>query len=130
MKSRVLEYEEWHKIPEYMDHVLVHLRPKECRMCVVEHEGEIVGRWLLYPALLAEDLWIHPEYRKRVSVARRLWSIVHRCASELGYARMVSSVTDPAVTPLLLHEGIEHLPLMVTYPVIHLRDDVQKRETL
>lgn len=117
MTARVLPYEEWSKLPEYMDPVLIELTPKTCRMCVVEHDGEIIGRWLLYPALFAEDLWVHPDYRKRVSVGRKLWRLVHRCAAELGFVRMVSSITDESMAGLVARAGGETMPTMVTYPV-------------
>lgn len=120
MTARVLEFEEWSRLPEYMDEVLKTLRPSTSRMCVVENEqGDIVARWLLYPALLAEDLWIDPRYRGKVSVGRKLWRLMHRAAAGLGFARVVSAVVDKELMPLVAHPklGAEALPLMVTFPV-------------
>lgn len=120
MTARVLPYESWHLIPEHMDAVLQNMRPGTSRVCVVENEqGEIVARWLLYPVLFAEDLWIHPDYRQRVSVGRKLWRLVHRCAAELGFTQLVSAVVDDVPLPLLRHRRLqaETMPLMVTYPI-------------
>ena len=118
--ARALEYEEWHKCPTYMDPVLVNMKPGASRVCVVENEqGEIVARWMLYPMLMAEDLWVHPDYRQRVSVGRKLWRLMHRCAGELGFARVVSAIVDDDTKGYLSHRRLEaeELPLMVTYPV-------------
>jgi hypothetical protein len=117
--SRVLPFEEWHKLPEYMDPVLQEMRPGQSRVCVVEDEnGNIIGRWMLYPALMAEDLWIDPSYRRKTSVARRLWSAMRAAASELGFARVVSAPMDDGIR-LVTHPSVraEPLPPMVTYPV-------------
>lgn len=121
MTARVLDYTEWDRLPGYMDEVLVHLRPGTSRICVVENEqGEIVGRWALYPVLFAEDLWIHPDHRQKVSVGRQLWRLVHRCAAELGFTRMVSTITDGELAGLVARAGAETMPAMVTYPVREL----------
>lgn len=120
MIARVLPYESWDRLPEYMDAVVMNLRPGTSRVCVVENEqGDIVARWLLYPALMAEDLWVHPDYCQKVSVTRKLWRLVHRCAAELGFTQLVSAVVDDAPLPLLRHRRLnaETLPLMVTFPV-------------
>lgn len=120
MTARVLPYESWDRLPDYMDPVLVNLRPGTSRVCVVENEqGEIVARWLLYPVLFAEDLYVDPRYRQNVSVTRKLWRLVHRCAAELGFTQLVSAVVDDVPLPLLRHKRLqaETMPLMVTYPV-------------
>lgn len=121
MTARVLPYEEWHKIPEHMDPVLVGLRPGQSRICVVENEqGEIVARWLLYPVLFAEDLWVHPDYRQRVSVGRKLWRLVHRAATELGFGHLLVTAMDQEIRDLLAHPGVrsERMPdSMYVFPV-------------
>jgi len=116
----VLPFEEWHRLPEYLDPVLVEARPGHTRICVIENEqGEIVARWLLYPALLAEDLWIDPRYRQKASVGRKLWRLMHSAAAGLGFARVVSAVVDTEMLPMVAHPrlGAEMLPTMVTFPV-------------
>lgn len=120
MTARVLDYAEWDRLPDYMDPVLTQIRPGQSRMCVVENDqGEIVARWLLYPALLAEDLWIHPDYRKRVSVGRKLWRLVQSAARELGFSEMVSTVMTDDVSALVAHPSLRTglLPPMVAYTV-------------
>lgn len=121
MTARVLDYEEWHKCPDYMDAVLMTMKPGTSRICVVENEqGEIVARWLLYPVLFAEDLWVHPDYRKRVSVGRKLWRLVHRAATELGFGHMLVTAMDDEIKTLLAHPSVkaETMPnSMYVFPV-------------
>ncbi len=123
MISRVLEYEEWDRLPAEMDPVLMEAKPGQSRMCVVEDEhGEIVARWLLYPVLMAESLWIRPDYRNKVSVGRKLWRLVHRAASELGFKRFVSVPMDDGIDAVLNPTlKAELMPkFMVTFPVREL----------
>ena len=121
MTSRVLEFEEWARLPEYMDPVLMTCRPGTSRMCVVENdEGEIVARWLLYPVLFAEDAWIDPRYRKRVGVTRRLWRLVQSAARDLGFGHMVSTAITDDAQRLLQHPSIQSEVMpgpMMVYPV-------------
>jgi len=119
MTARILPFEEWHRLPEYMDPALMEMRPGQSRVCVIENKaGEIVGRWLLYPALLAEDLWIDPRYRRRIGVGRRLWRLMRSAARDLGFRRVVSAPMDDGIR-LVTHPSVraERLPPMVTYPV-------------
>lgn len=120
MIARVLDYEEWSKMPEYMDAVVTNLRPGTSRICVVENaQGEIVAHWLLYPVLFAEDLWVHPDFRHKVSVGRKLWRMVHRCATELGFSHLVSAAPDADAQQLFNHPSLrsEPMPTMMVYPV-------------
>lgn len=124
MTARCLTYEEWHRLPEFMDAVLMEAKPGQSRMCVVEDEhGEIVARWLLYPVLMAESLWIRPDHRHKVSVGRKLWRLVHHAATELGFRRFVSVPMDDGIEAVLHHPSLkaELMPkFMVTFPVQEL----------
>lgn len=105
--SRVLPYDEWERLPEYMDAVTMRLRPSECRMCVVEDaHGRIIAHSMLYPSLYAEDTHIEPEWRKHPAVCRALWRLMHRSAAELGHAFMVSTVFSEEARALLLHDRV------------------------
>ena len=120
MTARVLPFEEWEKLPEYMDPVTMTLLPGRSRVCVVEHEGEIIARWMLYPILLAEDLWIDPRYRKQVGVGRRLWRLAQSAAKELGFGHLVSAAVTEDAQQLVAHPFLrsEVLPgPLVAYPV-------------
>lgn len=119
MTARVLPIEEWDRLPEYMDPVLMNAKPGASAMCVVEDNGEIVARWLLYPVLYAEDLWIAPAYRKRSSVTVRLWRLVHRSAARLGFSWLVSTVvTQEAATAIDALAGSQVMPgVTVVHPV-------------
>jgi len=120
MTAMILPYERWSEIPEHMDAVMMTMRPGTSRICVVEHEGQIVARWLLYPVLFAEDLYIHPDYRKRISVGRKLWRLVHRAASELGFGHMLATAMDQEIQDLLSHPLVkaEVMPSpMFVFPV-------------
>lgn len=117
--ARVLPIAEWDRLPEYMNPVLMNAKPGASAMCVVEDKGEIVARWLLYPVLYAEDAWIAPAYRQRVSVTRRLWRLVHKAAAGLGYAHMVSTAMTDDAQQILAHvRGVEVMPgPVMAFPV-------------
>ena len=117
MTARMLPIEEWDRLPEYMDPVLMRVRPCESRMCVVEDDhGEIVGRVLLYPIWLAEDAWVREDVRGNPGVGRQLLRVVRQAATELG-VDVVASALGSADAVTLLHDRAEPLPPMVAFSV-------------
>lgn len=85
---------------------------------VVEDEGVILGCHILQPVLHAEGLWIHPDHRGRVSVARRLWSAVQRNAKEhFGADWFATGAASDDVCRLLEHVGAVKLPDHYMVPV-------------
>ena len=103
--SRVLPFEEWAKLPESLDPMLMGMRPGTCRVCVVERDGEIVAHWLLFPVLHAECVWIAPQERRGM-VARRLLRIMRSAARSLGFDRVWSGTTEASVTRLMTHKAL------------------------
>ena len=107
MTARVLPYEEWSRLPEYMDPVTTTVTPSTARMCVVEDDaGEIVARWMVYTVCFAEDLWVRPSCRRRAGVWKLLWRQVHRAATELGFGTVLSTAWTPEAVSLLEHPSV------------------------
>ncbi len=121
MTSRILPFEEWHRLPEYMDPVLMEAKPSQSRMCVVEDDhGQIIGRSMLYPILCAEDVWIDPAYRGSPIVARPLWRLMHTAAHDLGFRHMMSTPTTAIARQILEHPSVKSDPfpsLPIAFPV-------------
>jgi len=111
MTSRVLPVEEWSRMPESLDPLIMSLAPGSCRVLVVEDDGEIVGRWILFPVLHAEAVDIAPAYRKRGGVARRLLSLMYRSARELGFDRVWTASDSEDVTRILAHPSLGAVPV-------------------
>lgn len=117
MTSRVLTYEEWHRLPEELDPILTDMSPVKGSVCVVEENGEIVARWILMPVLLAECVWIAPE-RRRTKVVTALLDLMKRTARSLGYERVrVASISDEITkllcNPKLRCEVVPGLPFVM-----------------
>lgn len=103
MTARVLNYEEWDRLPEEIDPILMNIQPGTSKVCVIEEHGEIVARWILMPVLLAECVWIAPERRKTPRVALRLLDLMKRTARSLGYAHVRTASISEDVTKLHCH---------------------------
>lgn len=117
MTSRLLPREEWHRLEPGIRDALAHFDPELTRVVVVEHEGEIVGNWVVTTLVHLEGAWVHPEYRKRASVARRLLKATMAEASK-GSPRwvMTGAETQDVADLLTKHLKAVHVP-MDTYIV-------------
>lgn len=111
MTSRTLEITEWDRLDESLDPILMGLRPGASRVLVVEDDGVIVGRLLLFPVLHAECLWIAPEYRKKPSVLRRLLNSMKSGAQSLGFDRVWGASDSEAMTKILAHPKLGGIPI-------------------
>jgi N-acetylglutamate synthase-like GNAT family acetyltransferase len=112
LTARVLPVEEWHRMDEALDPLLAELSPVQSRICVVEEDGEIVARWLLYPQLHAECIWIAPQKRKTGRVGLYLLSLMQRTAKTLGFSRVITGSETEDVTKLLAHIGAVPIPAL------------------
>lgn len=111
MTSRILPQEEWPRLAgTEADTVWMQIPASAC-VVVVEDEGELVGCHVLVPVLHAECLWIHPDYRKATSVARRLWAAVKQEATvRFGAVGFQTAAVDDDVRGLLRHVGAVPIP--------------------
>lgn len=118
MTSRVLPPAEWPRLAGTEAEGFVAHLTDAARVVVVEHDGAIVGCHVLQPVLHAEGLWIHPEYRKKASVARRLWSTVRQTAREtFGVQWVATGAASDDIRGLLEHVGAVKLPDHYMVPV-------------
>lgn len=110
MTTRILPPTEWPRLVGTEAEAAIASLTDAARVIVVEHDGAIVGCHLLQPVLHAECLWIHPDYRKRASVGRRLWAHVQRTARDHFQVRwFATSAMSDEVRTLLRHVGAVHL---------------------
>ncbi len=105
MTSRVLPEAEWAKLDGIVP-ICAGMVP-----IVVEHAGQIVGCHVLIPMVHVEGLWIHPDHRKKASVARRLWGRVQRVAVEqFGVRSVATAACSDDIKALLKHIHAVPLP--------------------
>lgn len=111
MTARMLDITEWDRLDESLDPILMGMRPGTSRVVVVEDNGVIVGRLLLFPVLHAECLWIAPEYRKKTGVMRRLLDGMKAGAKSLGFDRVWGASDSEAMTKILAHPKLGGIPI-------------------
>jgi len=112
MTARVLEPQEWDRLAADVQPILAALNPDTARALVVEDDdGAIIGRWLLFPVLHAECVWIAPEARRAGGVARRLLRLLRTTAQGLGFRRVWTASDSEIVTRLLAHPGMRATPI-------------------
>ena len=112
MIVRSLPVGEWDKLSGFdLGLAVPYLDPKDTTLLVVEDGDRIVGCLAVLTWYHAEAAWIHPDYRKKPSVARKLWTGLHRIARGLGARHLVSGVCDPSVADLLIKRGASPLPM-------------------
>jgi hypothetical protein len=108
--ARVLPPSEYDRLPPEagLERGLALVDPALQRVIVVEDGGAIIGTWavLLVPHL--EGVWIHPDYRKRPGVVRRLLQHTFAVARVWG-AWAWTGATQPDVRALL----VDHLKARV-----------------
>lgn len=110
--TRLLPADEWHRLTETdFPQILPYLGPEDISIVVVEHDGQVVGCWGVMPMIHLEGVWIHPAYRTKASVARRLvaatWAHLRTLAPRWV---MTAATTDAVRTLLTRHLGAQHVP--------------------
>lgn len=111
MSARILPPEEWPRLAgTEAETIWPLLDPRRAHVLVVEHGDAIVGTWVLMNVLHAECLWIAPEHRHGVSVARRLWTFMRRTARSLGVPVVATAALTDDVRALLDHVGATKVP--------------------
>lgn len=105
MRTRILPPDEWERLNGTEAEALwPTLDTLHAQVLVVEDEaGAIIGCWTMMLVPHVECLWIHPDEKARVSVARRLWLGMRQIASDMGaHYVWTAAVSDP-VRGLLDH---------------------------
>jgi ribosomal protein S18 acetylase RimI-like enzyme len=108
LSTRILPTEELARLEEIKDGAdgdipWERLGPS-ARVVVVEREGKIVGCHALVPVLHAECLWVHPEYRGKAAVPRRLWNALRATArEEFGVQSVATTAISDDIRRLLEH---------------------------
>lgn len=72
--ERILPREEWHRLAHTdIQAVRQYVNPDDMEVCVVENAlGDIIACWAVIRIVHLEGVWIHPDYRFRPSIARKL----------------------------------------------------------
>jgi len=109
--SRTLHPDEYWKLTgTEMETIWPHLDPSRSVVLVVEDGEQIVGCWALLAVAHLEGCWIHPAYRKRTSVARRLLASMWQAAREIGARTVVTSACSADVRAMVAQLGGVELP--------------------
>ena len=79
-------------------------------MVVEDAQGRIRGHWSDFVALHAEQVWVHPDERKRGSVIRHLLRAQAEFAATLGATHYITHAESPEVERLLVgHDDVKGL---------------------
>ena len=122
--TRILPPAEWHRLGGTESAPFATAAPDAAvNPLVVEDEGVIVGTWTLTAYHVVEGLWVHPDYRQRIGVARAIVREMRRFAQHQGVAQALTFSIDPAVDRLLetygatrlLVEGFAPVPYVVPF---------------
>ena len=115
LTTRVLPPDEWQRLPEAdLPALLAYVAPEDVQVMVVEDRGQIVGCWAVLRMTHVEGLWIAPEYRGHVGVARRLLTATVRAARAWAHGWVMTGATTPQITTMLMKMGAVRIP-METY---------------
>lgn len=106
MILRALPVSEWERLQGLDLYPLVQqMDPSRVEVLTVEDGGEIIGCWAFLWMPHAEGVWIHPDYRGKTSVARKLWREMQRIAERWNLRTLVTGACDPMIASLLEHHG-------------------------
>lgn len=112
MTSRILPPAEWSKLHEtQLPTILPHVEPDDAQIVVVEDGDRIVGSWAVLRITHLEGLWIHPEYRGRVSVARRLLISTLKVARQWAPKWVMTGSDQEPVRRMLERFGALKVPM-------------------
>ena len=110
MTARVLPPEEWPRLEGTEAEALwPHLDPSRAQIVVMEEDGTIIATQTLMWVLHAECWWVHPTWRGRLSVIRKLWASVQCVARKMGAKTLATAATDDGVRAILGRIGARQL---------------------
>lgn len=111
--TRILPPEEWHRLAHTdMPTVLPYVEPEDIRVVVVESGDVVVGCWAVLRVVHLEGVWIHPTYRGKGSVARRLLTATLTVARQWTSRWAMTGANSDDVRHLLVkHLGARQVPM-------------------
>lgn len=111
METRILPRGEWHRLAgTELESALEVLQHEDAHITVVEDDGKIVGCWAAVRYVHLEGIWVHPDYRKRGSVIRRLLVGGKSVVMALGARVFWTAAMTPEVEDLATRIGGVPLP--------------------
>lgn len=115
MQIRSLPPVEWGRLAHTdLGQSLAYVLPEKTDVLVVEEGDEIIGCWAVLTIPHAEGVWIHPDYRGKTSVARKLWTAMRQTVERMGFTRVQTGACDPVIARLLERHGARKI-LMDSY---------------
>jgi len=112
MIVRELPVTEWSRLAQTdLGQSVPYLLPEKATILVVEEGDEIIGCWAVLTIPHAEGVWIHPRYRGKTSVARRLWTAMQQTVERMGFTRVQTGACDPVIARLLERHGAVKLAM-------------------
>lgn len=109
--TRVLPPEEWPRLAgTELEALWPKLDPARAQVVVVEHEAAIVGAWAVFPIVHVEGLWIAPECRGKVGVARRLHRAMLEAARGMAAPFVWTGAESDDIRRLIAHVGGYRIP--------------------
>ena len=112
MMVRPLPVGEWDRLAHTdLGQSLAFVLPEKTEILVVEEGDEIIGCWAVLAIPHAEGLWIHPRYRGKTSVARKLWTAMQATIARMGFTRVQTGACDPLIAALLERHGATKLAM-------------------
>lgn len=113
MTTRSLQPSEWHRLSTDYAAVLPHVQPSDVEIVVVEDGDRIVASWAVMRIVHLEGLWIDPDYRGRVSVARRLYRATMAAVQRWTTGWAMTGADTDTVRAMLATVGAVHVPMDV-----------------
>lgn len=110
MTTRVLPPTEWWMLPDETQVPWERLDPSRTQIHVTERDGAITGCVVLMQAWHAEFLWVHPAFRGRTSVIRRLRDALVTAAESMKLPTVWMSAMSRTMTGILCGLGAERVP--------------------
>ena len=112
MTTRILPHEEWDRLAATEFHAFrPYASEQDTRVVVVEDGPTIVGCWVVVRITHVEGLWIHPAYRGRIGVARRLLATTVATARQWADRWVMTGAQTPEIARMLRRFGAVQIPI-------------------
>lgn len=126
MTTRILPYDEWHKLSGTDFASRLKEMPRESVTIIVAEDisGAIIGCWGLMNFAHVEGLWVAPEHRKRGRVLVRLWNAMCALASSQHVQHVYTGAVCDDVRRLLESRGATEIPPQYVLPMQPLKGEM------